>query len=255
MSPIKFNRYIALQFMLVCCILGLMVVKIKAQPEQKGEFWMGYISSVRYNDKIAIWNDFHFLTQAFFASRQGITYSFQPNLDITAGYAWVTTATNFSNDLIRPEHRIWGQIEWRKTLSRRFSFRSRLRYDGRFRKNLFEQEVVDEVVFSNRYRMMNSIRYKLFFFNNGSTIHLNVMDEVLLQSSRMVELNLLDQNRFYLMPGYTMTNFTLMAGYHLRFIPVLNGNNKINHGFTIWVIQNFNFRKPSKSSIEPFIEP
>lgn len=206
------------------------------QTTHRGEFWGGYITSLRFHKHWAMWNDFHYVPSAFFAARTGISYFPVSNVDITGGYAWVTTATSFSNKLIRPEHRPWGQIEARIPLNHKFTFRTRFRYDARFRNKIEGQEVTNDYVFVNRYRFMNSLRYKIKLFDNGDRLHINLMDEFLINSGKTIN-HWVDQNRFYLLMGYTRKNTTVMAGYDNRYIPQANKDVVMRHGFTLWIVQ------------------
>jgi len=217
---------------------------IHGQANATQEVWMGYITSYRINKSWGIWNDFHYVPNSFFASRHGVTYFVNPRFEVTSGYAWVTTATSFSSDLSRPEHRLWGQAEWRYQLTKRWAIRARLRYDARFRRALGTNEVLDDYIFANRYRLMGAVRYKIMRFSNGSSIHLNMLNELLFHSGPGVTSGPIDQNRTFILPGYTNGRLTIMAGYHRRVFPLSNFNFRVNHGATIWVIQSFGWKAP-----------
>jgi hypothetical protein len=242
-SPYLCSQTTQLKKILFIAIFATALNSVAAQQTtHRGEFWGGYITSLRFHNNWAVWNDFHYVPSAFFAARTGISYFPVDNVDITAGYAWVTTATSFSDKLIRPEHRPWGQIEARIPLNRKFTFRTRFRYDARFRNKIVGQEVTSDYVFVNRYRFMNSLRYKIKLFENGDRLHINILDEFLINSGKTVN-HWVDQNRLYLMMGYTRKNITLLAGYDYRYIPQANKDIVMRHGFTFWVIHNINLRK------------
>lgn len=214
----------------------MMLVNIKAQTVSSvGEVWLGYISSIKLNDKYAIWNDFHFVNNSFFASRQGLTYYITPLSNVTAGYAWVTTTTSFTKKLVRPEHRLWGQFVGVTPLSEHVSYRFRLRYDARFRKKITSQEVLDERIFYSRIRFMNSFRFQLGNISPEAGIHFNMMDELLLNAGRQVN-NGIDQNRLYLLLGITKKKVTVLSGYDWRIIPHGNQYYTFRHGVVVWVV-------------------
>lgn len=206
----------------------------------EGEVWGGYISSIGLNEKFAIWNDFHYVNNTFFASRHGITYYFLSKFDVTAGYAYVTTNTSFSDNLIRPENRIWGQIVGRFKISDKIRYQVRYRHDGRFRKQLLNQEVIDERIFYHRLRMMNSLRFNFKTLKNGKIWHFDIMDEILFNAGGQIN-NGLDQNRLFIMNGLSGDNYTLMAGYHMRAIPTGAEHFTFRHGVTFWMIHYLDF--------------
>jgi len=219
------------------------VAPISAQSvSNEGEAWAGYISSIRLGERFSLWNDFHFVTSSFFATRHGVTYSLSDKIDLTAGYAWVVTSTSFSNQLIRPEHRPWGQAVLRTPLSARVNYQGRVRYDARFRKQVANGQVLDSRVLVHRIRLMNGFRFRLKELSNNRVLHLNLMDEILFNAGKN-STGILDQNRFYLLVGMTKGGVTVQGGYHWRAIPGAAGHFTFKHGVTVWCIHNMDFRK------------
>lgn len=201
---------------------------------QNTELWGGYISSVKLNDRFSLWNDFHYVTDAFFASRHGITYNAHKFLGISAGYAFVTTATPFTTDFVRNEDRLWGQVVGRLNITKNISYRYRWRHDLRHRDVLAGTEVTDDRILYHRTRFLADFRFVLHRFSNDRRIHVDIMDEFLLNFGKNVT-NGIDQNRFYLMGGFSSRNVTVLAGYSMRTVP--GGDQWVNrHGFTVWVI-------------------
>lgn len=214
---------------------------VKAQSiTHEGEVWGGYMSSIGLNDNFALWNDFHYVANTFFVSRHGITYYFLSKFDVTAGYAYVTTNTSFSDNLIRPENRIWGQVVGRFMVTDKIRYQVRYRHDGRYRKQVVDQEVIDDRIFYHRLRLMNAFRFNLKTLKDGKKWHFDVMDEILFNAGGQISTGL-DQNRLYILNGITGNNYTFLAGYHMRAIPTGQQNITLRHGLTFWMIHYLDF--------------
>jgi len=216
-----------------------------AQEKPTAEFWAGYITSMRISESWSIWNDWHFVDNAFFASRHGLTYQTPKGYRISGGYAFVATATSFTSDLVRSEHRPWGQVEKVFSLHPKISFRSRLRYDARFRRGIEGNALSDSFVFYHRLRTMNSLRFALYKFAGGQSLHVNAMDELLINAGQQYTGPRIDQNRLYFLLGFTAREVTVLLGVHRRTIPLLEGGPRIQQGATLWVIQNFDLKNIS----------
>ena len=215
---------------------GLSPTRSTAQTfTHRGELWLGYITSLPLTPRVAIWNDFHFMAQSFFVSRHGLTYTLSPQSRLSGGYAWLATATSFSQRLIRHEHRLWWQIDNRFPLTDRLSLRLRFRHDIRYRQALQGEEVLDSWIMYHRLRLMPGIRYTLRKLPNQRSVHLNVLDEVLVNLGGQVR-NGLDQNRLYLLLGHSRPGLTILGGYDNRLIPRGSGQYSMRHGLTVWVI-------------------
>lgn len=206
------------------------------------EYWGAYISSLQVSEKYALWNDFHFVNHAFLLSRHGITRNLGKGLSLSGGYAWVRTSTSFSNRLIRQEHRPWFQLEWTTPLSPKNSYRLRFRYDNRFRQRISGTELADDFILQNRLRLMNSIRLMAKDLGAGKSLHINIMNETLLQFGQGIDGLRLDQNRSYLLGGISIPHTTILGGYHVRILPGA-GATRFQHGITMWVVQRFDLRR------------
>ena len=216
-----------------------------AQTQHDFELWGGIIAPIRFSKRLSIWNDAHFVPQAFFATRHGLTYHFTERLSITGGYAWVPTATSFSSKLIRNEHRPWGQIECEFNLFRKVTYRLRFRYDGRFRNRIEDLTVLnDDYLFYSRLRLMHNFRFRLIELNPETQLHFNLLNETLFNVGKQTDLPFFDQHRVFGLIGVTRNYTTIQFGYHLRILPQNSaGFNRLNHGLTLWWIQLINIQK------------
>lgn len=241
----KFNICLSKIKSIICLSYIYIILSEAKLHAQTSEIWFGYMTSARATERSALWNDFHYVGTSFLALRTGYTFFAHQNVDITAGYAYVVTATPFSSQLIRPEDRPWGQIVWRYFPLDNIRLRSRFRYDARFRKAISSTEVLDEIVFTHRLRFMQDARFKLKNFGNGRKLHLNIMYEGLFNAGPDNRRGT-DQHRYYLLPGFQFGNFNLMVGTHLRSIQSSSGRN-IRYGACFWLTHIFDLRKKSKN--------
>jgi hypothetical protein len=211
------------------------------QIDRGGEFWVGYISSVELNKRIAVWNDAHLVPQAFWLNRHGLTYRFNENHSFTGGYAYVRTATSFTRQLVRDEHRPFFQFVSRFKPTDNLSMRLRYRHDFRFRRDIEGGQLIDDFMFYHRLRFMADIRRNLKTFANGNRLQFTIMNELLFNAGSSVQ-NQVDQNRLYALLDITFDNFTVFFGYHWRHIP----NRSNIHGCTFWVSHTIKW-KPSNT--------
>jgi hypothetical protein len=209
-----------------------------AQQSASGEFWCGYISSYQFHDKWSLWNDFHYVPTAFWANRHGLTYHAGKHSRLTAGYAFVTTATSFTGQLQRNEHRPWAQYQVAKRWNEQRAWRVRIRYDRRIRQAIENAAFADGWTAYNRWRLMLSASQKLKTYPSGNSLHVHLMNEVLLNSGSRFSGETLDQNRSYLLLALNLTGLRIMGGTHLRAIPTSNGDWNYRYGLTLWVIHS-----------------
>ena len=236
------------QFVFLFSLLSLGHGLCAQIQSHRPEIWLGYISSIPIKGNWSFWNDFHYVPQGFFASRQGISYRVHPQVQMTVGYAWVTTATPSTTALVRPEHRPWGQIEWRRPLSAKYGLRLRYRHDWRFRRALMDGEVQDNYIQVQRYRFMFGLQRLLKLDSKGRRWQLNLLNELLLQTGQGVS-HPLDQNRSYLLLSLSQGSWTWMGGYDFRLIRSGEVYNA-RHGLTLWAVHNFElFRKKPELSL------
>lgn len=204
----------------------------------KAEIWGAYIGNYKINGTWRFWHDYHFVNDAFFVVRPGITYVAPRDYHISTGYAFLGTATPISSRINRLEHRIWGQVNKNYRLTERITYRARFRYDGRFRQKLDDfGNSESDFGFNNRLRVMQSLRFVVASNESGGFWHIDVMNEVLYNTGRQIQ-NGMDQVRSYLLLGYSTPKLTILTGYHQRFFLPRNGQWGMNHGITLWFIHS-----------------
>lgn len=242
-SPYARNLYVFL-------VLQLVLFSGNAQErdviDQK-QVWAGYMTSSRISEKYAIWNDFHYVPDGFFVARTGLTRRFFQNMNLTAGYAYLSLpVTSNEVKLNRNEHRPWAQVVVNHKVSNKLYMTNRLRYDMRFRQDFGEGELFDSFSFNHRVRMLIGVRIPLKGEEiKSGTPFLNVSNEILMNYGRNVSSpNYLDQNRFWVNFGWQFDNLSVQLGYMNRFVQPPNRTQMIrNHTLLLWVTQSFDFRK------------
>ncbi len=219
------------------CMPGRML----SQNTYGSEVWVGYISSIRISEKYSIWNDFHYVPTAFWANRHGLTRDFGRFGRFTGGYAYVVTATGFSEVLNRREHRPWWQHELTSTFREHWGWRARLRYDRRIREAVSASDFTGEWLAYNRWRVMLGLSYTFRYLPEGRSWQLHLLNELLLNNGKQFEGNTLDQNRTYIMLGYQKPGLRIQFGPHVRAIPTAVGYN-YRFGAALWIIQSIDGR-------------
>ena len=228
------------KFSVLTSFLVIISERVIAQNHNT-EFWGAYINTTSITKNWKIWNDFHYVDNAFGLIRSGITYQTKSDYQFTAGYAYVKAATEKTNRLVRSENRLWGQAIKKFSFNEKFEYIVRFRYDARSRQSLNQNDEVipDEKIFYHRFRLMQDLRFSLSQNTKEKYWHMDLINETLLNTGKQIE-NGLDQTRSYLLAGFTHPNFTLLAGYHQRLTPSNSNNWTFNHGFTVWLIHSIN---------------
>lgn len=243
-----FRGVFTLQYLRISTFIVLLSVAFagKAQ-EHEGEVWLAYIGSISVGQKWRIWHDYQFANRAFLLIRPGITYLGRADIHWTAGYAYVRTTAPGGDRINRPEHRPWAQAVKNFDLHPRWRYQIRLRYDARFRADLDvnQQPVRDACSFNHRHRVMQQLRYTIKNYPNGSQLHADLMNEVLVNSGRKIDFGL-DQLRTFALAGYSTQSLTILTGYHQRFFPDRGNGSRFRHGLTFWVIH----RLPIPKAVE-----
>lgn len=228
---------------LLCIAMSFLLGPLSfAQRDVHGsELWLGYIGTIRVAEKWSLWQDYHWVPGTFALARYGVVWKPSRYWQMVGGYGLVRTSTPFTNELVRGEHRPWGQVLGQARLGTRWAGQLRFRYDARFRQALGEGVVLDEHVLVHRLRLMARVRADVRTLANGDVLHLNLMDEVLYNTGSAVSPGL-DQNRLYVLLGFTHKQYTLLGGYHVRMLPVPAGGMRYNHGLTLWFLHTIDVR-------------
>ncbi|MCW5898310.1 MAG: DUF2490 domain-containing protein [Flavobacteriales bacterium] len=236
------------------CLVMVTCTATAQYDTHHGELWAGYIGTIRVAEKWSVWQDYHGVPEAFAVARYGVVWKPTAHWQAVGGFGWVWTSTSFTSELVRGEYRPWGQVLGQTRLGERWAGQLRFRYDARFRQRLGDGVVLDDHGFNHRLRLMARVRRDLRTMANGDVLHLNLMDELLYNTGREVRDGV-DQNRLYLLMGFTHKRYTLLGGYHVRMIPQTAGGMRYNHGITLWLLHTIDvrhrFKRPDEEKPPP----
>lgn len=225
---------------------------VNRTDDVSGQYWLGYITSYRFAEKLSLWNDWHLVPGSFFVSRHGLTRHLSQQVSMTGGYAWglLTTPGSGSEKLDRFEHRPWAQLLMNIPLGTKYTFSHRVRYDARFRQNVTNGATDNGFVFNHRVRFMIAFRRPLTGLRLWDETPFAVVgNEVLLNFAPQITGNQLDQTRTWLMFGYQTGKVTFQGGYMYRYVPSTTPAT-FNHYHTavLWVTHAFGGAKPAEST-------
>jgi hypothetical protein len=219
------------------------------------EQWWGVLTSGQIAPKYALWLDGHYVNELFWIARAGLTYqTTNGRWAITGGYAYLRLRAPFSEgQLVRPEHRPWGQVVYRLPSKGPLSASFRFRYDMRFRANVGPSEIEEGYQFNNRLRFNVGLRYDLR----------KVMSKPFQWSTSLLNEGLITvgpdavtnpyEHRIFTMLHFKRNAITLSPGYIMRFLNITPTTAQFRHGFVFWVTVNYSFWK--KSTDQQMVAP
>ncbi len=206
---------------LVAALLAVASVTARAQEApsattRRGQVWVGYRTQTRFAPQRSWWNDAHLAPGGFFILRTGLTVHLPADLALTGGYAVLgLPVSEVPLDLKRPEHRPWGQLVYRPTLSERWRTSQRLRYDARFRRNLDAGALARGYTLTHRVQWMATVRDDLpGLAIRRATPYLSVGDELLVNFGPVVARNRIDPNRAFAAVGLVTNHPALVWVFH-----------------------------------------
>jgi len=219
------------------------------------ETWWGVMTSTQVSNRLAVWNDAHFVNDLFFIYRTGLTFHNQAdNLVTTVGYGYLRLGDPFSEGrLLRSEHRPWMQTVYRLPSTKPLSTSFRFRYDSRFIQDLDAESLADTYSFNHRWRFNNALRYSFGeVFGTRTRFATAFLNESLFRTGPGTA-GFGYEHRTHILAQLGHGNLTKSFGYVLRYIPVNQNNLRFNHGPVFWLSINLNAMKNrSKPTIEEF---
>lgn len=202
------------------------------------QVWLSYVTSIKISKHYAVWNDFHYVPDGFFVARTGLTHT-SKYINITAGYAFLLLPVSLENlKLERKENRPWAQIVFALPVNGSVTLSQRIRYDARFKQDVYRGELQDEFSFTNRIRFLTAIK-KSFLPDRKYTPFVAVSDEVLLNFGKNVSYNTFDQNRIMFSVGLQHGRTQYQTGFMNRFVQTGVSQYISNNTLVFWVTQKF----------------
>jgi hypothetical protein len=221
------------------------------------QIWAAYFNQTRFSNKIGIWTDLQIRTKDDYVvdlsstiARAGLTYYINDVTKLTAGYAYITNyPVDATTRVNQPEHRPWQQIQWhaRNAKTRIMQY---IRLEERYRRRLADAETL-----SDRYNFNWRLRYNFWYevpFNKGpstpSRWSFIFNDELHINFGKQVVNNYFDQNRLFVgLKVNTSAHDNIQFGYLNQFIQLASGNHYRNvDAFRIGYFQNLDLRKKAQ---------
>ncbi len=146
--------------------------------------------------------------------RAGLTYSPNPNVQFTAGYANITIGTYGESNKKSFENRIYQEVALPHKISNRIHLAHRVRY---------EQRWVDGHDFRTRYRYNMYLNVPLIQPNfHKNSLYLSFFSEIFLNGQKDIgtgnNIEIFDRYRLYSAFGYSLNdNLRVQLGYLQQF--------------------------------------
>ncbi len=216
--------------------------------------WLGFFSQARLSERWGLWFDGHFRLKDDFLNepslaiiRPGLTYYLYEDVRLTAGYAFINHfPTEGHEDISRPEHRPWQQVQWFSRFPR-LRIMNWVRLEERFRRKVLNNSELDEGYVFNwraRYNLAAFIPLTKKGFEPGG-LQLLLNDEAHIAFGKNVVYNHFDQNRFFAGLAWQITGHSQLQGGYLNvFQQQASGDQFKNiHAIRVFYFHNFDWRK------------
>ena len=213
-------------------LFGLLLLSFiaKAQTEknvdQQSLLWTRYSNQLIINNHWSIHSEFDnrvFINpteENLFLLRMQGRYKINSNIDIGAGYAYFSVATQDPNnprDFQTPEHRVQQDIGWKQDLNSSIILHQRFQIEERFIHNSNNEELLPGSTFTWRFRYRLQGEFSCW---NKEAQHLTavVYDELMINAGENIVKNTFDQNRIYAALRYGVnSNIAFELGYLKSF--------------------------------------
>ncbi|HEU4472022.1 MAG TPA: DUF2490 domain-containing protein [Flavisolibacter sp.] len=210
-----------------------LIAQVK-QTEVEEQIWTGYFNQTRFSKRWGAWFDGQLRTKENFFKdlsvaiiRPGITYYVNNATKLTAGYAYIAHFPAAGhNDVTRPEHRPWQQVQWHTSYGRVKTMQY-LRLEERFRRKVLNDSTLGsghDFNFRIRYNFLLQVPLTNKPVGPGDLSFI-ANDEVHINFGKKVVNNYFDQNRFFLGFAYHVNaSDNIQFGYTNIFIQLPAGN-------------------------------
>lgn len=198
---------------------------ITAQTEKNIDhqnlLWTRYYNQLELNPKWSIHSEFdnrvfmNPLVQNLFAIRIHSRYKISDQVDIGAGLAYFSVATQhpeIESSFNKPEYRVQQDITWKQSFNK-IILNQRFQIEERFFQNFDREGVKSGSAFFWRFRYRIQGDYN-FWKNEKQYLKAIVYDELMINAGKEIIYNTFDQNRIYAGLQYGFNSFSaLEIGY------------------------------------------
>jgi hypothetical protein len=175
---------------------------IQKEINQQTQSWFSLNTITKYSNHWGIIADAHIRTDEFFENdnfyflRGGISYIPNTKFSFVGGYAHMWMASrNPEWNTYSDENRIYQQFQL-NTKSGNVGIVQRIRNEQRWQEKVVNDEVIDDLRFTDRVRYL--ISFSIPIFKKKTAPSLVLSDEILIQFGKEVVYNTFDQNRFFI---------------------------------------------------------
>ena len=174
----------------------------KKEVNQQTQSWISLNNTLKLNDYWSLVSDFHIRrtdfikNHSFYIVRTGISYAPTSKIALAIGYGHMWAAPSkpdwntFSN-----ENRIYQQVQLYSKIGE-VTIIQRGRNEQRWQQKIVNDEPVEELRFTNRFRYLVSLNIPVFKKKTMPT--LVVSDEIMVHFGKEVVYNTFDQNRIFI---------------------------------------------------------
>lgn len=169
---------------------------------RKMQTWVSLNTLTKFNEHWGMVADFHERWNDFFGSnnfyfvRGGISYTPNSKISVVGGYAHMWNApSNPDWTTYADENRIYEQVQF-VSKSGKVSIVQRIRNEQRWQEKIVNDQVAEDIRFTNRIRYLAS--FTIPFFRKNTMPSLVIADELLIHFGSEVVYNTFDQNRLFI---------------------------------------------------------
>jgi len=220
--------------------------------------WFSLNTVTKFSDHWGVIADVHirrndFLAEdSFYLVRAGMTYIPTNTFTITAGYAHMWLApSNPDWSTFTDENRIYEQLQL-NTKAGDVGIVQRLRIEQRWQEKTINDEVTEDIRFTNRLRYL--IGFNIPVFKKKTLPLLVISDEILLQFGEEVVYNTFDQNRLFIGIKQTINpKWSFDFGYMNVYQEKYSGYQyDMNHTIRLFFYLSTSIRKKVPSDVNYF---
>jgi hypothetical protein len=240
---------------LILPLLALSQTPTEKVVNQKLQTWVSLNTVTKFSDHWGFIADAHvrwdgFVNENnFYFLRGGITYIPSALVTLTAGYAHMWLAPSDPDwSTYADENRFYQQVQL-NTLVGKVSILQRVRNEQRWQEKIVDDEVTDQIRFTDRVRYLVSLNIPVF--HKKTMPLLVVSDEILLQFGEEAIYNTFDQNRFFvgikqvIDPKWSF-DFGYMNVYQQKYSGI---QYDMNHTIRLFFYLSTSIRKKAPSAV------
>jgi len=227
-------KFIHTLFVFLAC--GFLFAQTEKNVDHQSLLWTRYYNLLTINNKWSLHSEFdnrifiNPIEQNLYAIRMNGRYKIYNNLDLGAGFAYFSVATQIpgvNTGFNLPEYRVQQDLTWKKDL-KKFALIQRFQVEERFFHNATKDGLLPGTTFFWRFRYRIQGEY-FFWKKENQFIKAILYDELMINGGENGVKNTFDQNRIYAALQYGVNkNLALELGYLNSFQQRASGVDYFN---------------------------